>query len=93
VLHEKHVPGVQLALADRQRADHVVGDDAARVAQDVHLTDLHAEEGEDVDAGVHAGHYGGAQRRRHGQAVGARRSQVSAAGLVPAQEFLVAHDT
>jgi hypothetical protein len=55
VVDQHHLAGPQLALGDRQRADHVVGDDAAGVAQDVGLALAEAERGEDVEARVHAG--------------------------------------
>ena len=65
-----------------KRPDDVVGDHAAGVAQHVHLAEVQPEEGEDVDARVHAGQHDRAQRRRRRHAVGVGRSQVAAAGLV-----------
>ena len=55
MVDQHHLTGTQPALGNRQRADHVVGDDAAGVAQHVRLAVAEAERGEDVEAGVHAG--------------------------------------
>src|ERR1700744_2073536 len=54
-MDQQDLAGAQLALADGERADHVVGDDAARVTHDVSLTHLEAQQAEDVDPRVHAG--------------------------------------
>jgi hypothetical protein len=55
VVDQHHLPGSQLALGEGQRADHVVGDDAAGVAQDVRLALAEPQRGEDVEPRVHAG--------------------------------------
>ena len=55
VLHEQDLAGLQLALADGERADHVVGDDAAGVAQYVRLAVAQPQRRDDVEARVHAG--------------------------------------
>ena len=56
VMDERDLLGVQLALGDDEGADDVVGHDAAGVPDDVRLAQLEPEHGEDVQAGVHAGH-------------------------------------
>jgi len=91
VLDEQHVAGVQLALADRERADDVVGDHAAGVAQHVDLPEVRPEQGEDVDSGVHARHDGGVQRGRHREPLGARRGEPSTARFVPPDQFVRTH--
>ena len=54
-MDQHHLAGAEQPLRDRQRADHVVGDHAAGVAQHVRLAVAEAERGEDVEAGIHAG--------------------------------------
>jgi hypothetical protein len=58
-------------LADRERADLVVGDHAAGVADDVRLALLQAEHAVDVEPRVHAGQdgdvLGGRERQRAGE--------------------------
>ena len=60
VVDEDDAAGAQRALADGQRADDVVGDHAARVADGVAVAELQAERGVQVEAGVHAGDDGDA---------------------------------
>ena len=48
MVDEDDLAGAQQPLADRQRADLVVGDDAAGVADDVGITFLEAESSEDI---------------------------------------------
>ena len=55
VVDQHHLARPQLALGEGQRADHVVGDHAARVAQHVRLAVAEPERGEDVEPRVHAG--------------------------------------
>ena len=55
VVDQHHLTGTQAPLRKRQGADHVVGDDAAGVAEDVRLAVAEAEGGEDVEPRVHAG--------------------------------------
>ena len=55
VVDQHHLARAQPPLRDRQRADHVVGDDAAGVAQHVRLAVAQPERGEDVEPRVHAG--------------------------------------
>ena len=54
VVDQHHLTRAEAPLRDRERADHVVGDDAAGVAQDVGLAVAQAEHLEDVQARVHA---------------------------------------
>ena len=65
VMDQQDLAGAELALADGQRADHVVGDHPARVSQHVRLADLEPEQAEDVDPRVHAGHDRQVLARRH----------------------------
>src|SRR5690606_32723877 len=58
VLHHDDFPGLQFALADGQRPDHVVGRHPAGVAQNVRLAVPQAEHVEHLDPGIHAGHHG-----------------------------------
>ena len=55
VVDEDHLARLQRALREHQRAQHVVGDDPAGVANDVRVADRQAEQPEDVDARIHAG--------------------------------------
>ena len=55
VVDQHHLARPQLPLRDGERADHVVGDDAAGVAQHVRLAVTQPERGEDVESRVHAG--------------------------------------
>jgi hypothetical protein len=55
VMDEDDLPGAKQPLANYQRADHIVGDDAASVANDVRVADGQAERAMHVDPGVHAG--------------------------------------
>jgi hypothetical protein len=55
VVDEDDLPGAEQSLADHQGADHVVGDDAAGVADDVRVAVREAERGAHVEPGVHAG--------------------------------------
>jgi len=52
--------GSQQVLRDRQRADRVVGNDPARVADHVGLPLGQPEDPVGVEAGVHAGEHGDA---------------------------------
>ena len=61
VVDEHDGAGAQRALADGQRADGVVGDHAAGVADGVAVAQLQAERLVQVDAGVHAGDDGDLQ--------------------------------
>ena len=67
VVDEQDLLRVEAPLRNRERADHVVGDDAAGVAQDVRLAVLEAERGEDVESRVHARDDREAQRWVHVQ--------------------------
>ena len=66
VVDQHHRPGAEEALGQHQRADDVVGDDAAGVAEDMGVTRLEPEQPDGVDAGVHAGHDGDAELGRPG---------------------------
>ena len=66
VVDEYDAAGAQRPLADGQRADDVVGDHAARVADGVAVAELQAERVVQVEAGVHAGDHGHLQ---HGAGV------------------------
>src|SRR5581483_4731057 len=56
------------ALRDRERPDRVVGDDAARVADDVRVSLREPQEAVDVEARVHAGDDRDLASRRRRQA-------------------------
>jgi hypothetical protein len=59
LMHDHHdVLGAQQSLGCAERAHGVVGDEAARVADDVGVAALEAEHREEVDARVHAGQHG-----------------------------------
>lgn len=58
VVDQRDRAGAEGALADGEGADGVVGDDAARVADDVGVAEFQAERREQVEAGVHAGDHG-----------------------------------
>jgi len=70
VVDQDDLGGAQQPLTDRQRADLVVCDDAARVADHVRLALLQAEDAVDVQPGVHAGHDSDVLAGRHGQRTG-----------------------
>jgi hypothetical protein len=55
VLNEDDVLGPEAALRDGKRANHVITDDSAGVADDVGLTEIQTKRSEDVKARVHAG--------------------------------------
>ena len=57
VHHHDDVLGAEQPLRDAQRADRVVGHQAAGVADDVRVAALQAEHREQVDARVHAGEH------------------------------------
>src|SRR5579871_1826187 len=67
VVDQDDLRGAEQPLADRQRPDLVVGDDPAGVPDDVGLTVAQAEDGVDVEPGVHAGDDGDVRGRRHRQ--------------------------
>ena len=60
VVDEDDAAGAERALADGQRADDVVGDHAARVADGVAVAEFEAERVVQVEPGVHAGDDGDA---------------------------------
>jgi len=70
VVDQNDLVGAEQALADRQGADHVVGDDAPGVADDVGLPGAEAEQGVDVEPGVHARDDRETTRRLHRQGTG-----------------------
>ena len=55
VVHDRDVGGAEGALADGQRAQHVVGHQAPGIAQHVCIAEFELERGQRVDPGVHAG--------------------------------------
>ena len=67
VVDEDDLLGPEQALGDRQRADLVVGDHAAGVADDVGVALLQAEQGVGIQARVHAGEHGDLPGRRDRQ--------------------------
>ena len=67
VVDQDDLVGAEQPLADRQRADLVVGDDAAGVADDVRLALGQAEDPVDVEPGVHARHHRDVLARRQRQ--------------------------
>jgi hypothetical protein len=66
VVDEHDLGGIEQALGDDQRPDHVIGHGAARVADDVGVAELEPEHRVDVEACVHAGD----DRDTHGRARG-----------------------
>ena len=74
MVDQRHLFGAEPPLRDRERADHVVGDHPAGVAQDVRLAVLEPERGEDVESRVHAGDDREPQRRPHVEVPVARAS-------------------
>ncbi|NYJ05606.1 hypothetical protein GGQ55_001884 [Geodermatophilus daqingensis] len=70
VVDEDDLGRPEQPLADRERADLVVGDHAAGVADDVRLALVEAEHAVDVEAGVHAGQDGDVLGRRQGERAG-----------------------
>ena len=85
VMDEHHLARAEPPLGYGQRADHVVGDHAAGVAQDVRLAIAQAQGGEDVQARVHARDDGQAAAGPHVQmAVGPGGGE----GSVVADEFI-----
>jgi hypothetical protein len=65
VVDEDDLLGAEQALGDRQRADLVVGDHAAGVADDVRIALVEPQDAQRVDPGVHAGHDRDLLGRRH----------------------------
>ena len=65
VLDDRHRRGAEDLDRHDQRPQHVVGDPPAGVADDVGVAEVQAEQGVDVEAGVHTGHHGQAADR-HG---------------------------
>jgi hypothetical protein len=55
VMDEHDLGGLEQPLGDDQRADHVVGDHATGVADDVRVSRFQPKRREDVQPGVHAG--------------------------------------
>ena len=64
VVDEHDLLGPEAALRDRERADHVVGDHAARVPEHVRLAVVEPQRREDVEPAVHARDDREAERRR-----------------------------
>jgi hypothetical protein len=79
VLHQQDLAGLQLALADRQRADDVVGDDAAGVAQHVHSPICRPNSANTSSRESMQVSTDGVQRGWHRKALGTRLRQVTAA--------------
>ena len=50
MVHEHDLTRLQQTLREHQRAQHIVGDEPARVAHDVRLARIEPEDAEDVDA-------------------------------------------
>ena len=69
-MNEHDLPGAQQPLADGQGADLVIGDDTARVADDMRFAFVQPEHAVDVQPGVHAGDDGDVARRRQRQRAG-----------------------
>jgi hypothetical protein len=76
VVDEDDLPGAEQPLADHQRADHVIGDDAARVADDVRVASGQAKRAVDVEPGVHAGDDREVQRGVRGRGGARERARV-----------------
>jgi hypothetical protein len=73
-MDQDDLAGPEQPLADSERADLVVRDDAARVADDVSLALREPENPVDVEPGVHASDHGHALGRGKGQWALERRS-------------------
>src|SRR5262249_29438861 len=69
VVDEDDLPGAKQPLADGERPDLVIGDDAARVPDDVGLALLEPEYPVNVEPGVHARHDRSGERRWYLQRV------------------------
>jgi hypothetical protein len=69
VVDEDDLVGAEQPLRDDQRANCVVGGDAAGVADDVRLALLEAEYVVDVQAGIHA--------RQHSDMLGGRERKIA----------------
>jgi len=54
VMHQEDFAGLQQALREDERAQHVVRDETARITQDVRLARAQPEDLEDVDSRIHA---------------------------------------
>src|SRR5690606_7888286 len=80
VVDDEHLAGAELALRQRERPQDVVGDDAAGVADEVHLAERQAQGGEQVEAGVHAGHDRGPPGRPGRRQVAAGAGRVEGGG-------------
>jgi hypothetical protein len=67
VVDQNDLLGAEQSLGDRERANLVVGDDSARVADDMRVALLQAEQAVGVQPRVHAGQHGdlpaGGQRK------------------------------
>jgi hypothetical protein len=70
VMDEDDLPGAEQPLANHQRADHVVADDAAGVADDVRVADGQAERAVHIEPGIHAGDDREAERGRESRGTG-----------------------
>ena len=70
VVDQQDLAGAQHVLGDGQRADGVLGDDAAGVADDVGVADLEPEHAEQRHPRVHAGDHGHRAGRAHRLAAG-----------------------
>jgi hypothetical protein len=69
-MDEDDLPGAEQSLANHQRADHVVADDAAGVADDVRVADGQAERAVHIEPGIHAGDDREAERGRESRGTG-----------------------
>jgi hypothetical protein len=85
VMDDQHLARAQQPLRDQQRADHVLGHDAARVADDVRLALLQAEQAVHVQARVHAGDDGDGPGRAVGQVTLGEPGRV---GAVPLEQLV-----
>src|SRR5262249_28941701 len=79
----------QQALGDDERTDRILADDAARIANNMGVAFLEAEDLVDIEASVHAGQDGHLLARWHGQVALGKR--ISVALVVGEQSFGNAH--
>ena len=56
VMHQDRFHGCQVRVTETQRADHIVGDHATGISDDVGLAVAETQHGENVHARVHTGH-------------------------------------
>ena len=66
VMHQDHFAGVEDPLREDERAQHVIGHQAAGIPQNMRFTRVQTEDAEVIDARVHARDDGDVLRRNNG---------------------------